>query len=119
MLDVKKTLNRIISWISNREYAYKGYGTAVDISGYTSASDPYTCPKDGLMRINCNYRSGSYIMGYVDNDLMIEGAAGSSVGMQGNNIMTVPVFKGQKLYITRSSTYSFAHFIPFMGGGST
>ena len=36
------------------------FSAGVDISGYTSQSNPYTCPSDGYIRMFCSYRSGSY-----------------------------------------------------------
>lgn len=87
-----------------------GYGTAVDISSYTSSSNTYTVPNNGFVRLEGNYRNGSYIMLYVDGTIFGE-ATGANTGA--NIVISIPVFKGQSLYITRSNNYCFASFYPF------
>lgn len=87
-----------------------GYGTAVDISSYTSSSNTYTVPNNGFVRLEGNYRSGSYIMLYVNGTAFGE-ATGANTGA--NIVISIPVFKGQSLYITRSNNYCYASFYPF------
>ena len=110
MLDTKALIVKILSKM------HSGYGTKVNISTYNSASNAYTAPSDGLLQIVSNYRATSYVIGYVNNELVVEASSPSSGNATGNTVSSVPVFKGQKIYVTRSSTYSYAYFIPFVGG---
>lgn len=115
MLDLKAWISKVTNWINNRDYAYTGYGTKVDITSYTSGN-PYTVPSDGLFQIYCTYRQNSYVQGYVDGELVFQADTPSSQGMAGNVLQCVPVFKGQQIYAVKSSNYSYAYFIPFTGG---
>lgn len=94
---------------------YSGYGIAVDVTSYTSAN-PYSVPSDGLFQISCTYRQNSYVQGFVNGTIMIQSSTPSNADLAGNVIMCVPVFKGQDIYATKSSNYSYAYFIPFTGG---
>lgn len=91
----------------------KGYGTAVSLASYTSSSNQYSVPQDGLLKVVCTYRSNSYVIAYVNNTLMAEMASPSNANAAGNIATSIPVYKGQKVYINRSSTYSTVDFIPF------
>ena len=93
---------------------YKGYGAAVNIESYSSSSNTYTVPTDGIVRIICTYRSNSYIQLYNSSGTAL--AQQSSTGnanMGGNLAVAVPVYKDMKIYVVRSSTYSTAIFIPY------
>lgn len=118
MFDLKAWISKVTSWINNRGYAYTDYGTTVDITSYSSGS-PYTVPSDGLFQIYCTYRQNSYIQGFVNGNIIAQSSTPSSQGLAGNVLQCVPVFKGQKIYAVKSSNYSYAYFIPYVGGGST
>lgn len=92
-----------------------GYGDGVSITSYTSASNPYTCPSDGIIIIGGTYRSGHYIMLYdVKGTVVAETASGGSANDAGNTVIPTPVFEGQKFYVIQTSgNYCTAYFIPF------
>lgn len=115
MFDLKAWISKVTNWISNRGYAYTGYGTAVDITSYTSGN-PYTVPSDGLFQAWCTYRQSNYVQAYVNGEVVMQVSTTGNTGMVGNILQCVPVFKGQKIYAVKSSNYSSAYFIPFTGG---
>lgn len=116
VIDVKVLLGKINNWILSKDY--KGYGSSVNLASYTSSSNTYTVPRDGVVILNCTYRSGSYLMLYADGILVGEQSTPAAYNAQGNNVVTVPVVKGQKLYVTISSAYSTAVFRPYNVGGT-
>lgn len=107
-------IERALAYIA--DHAWRGYGTSVDISTRTS-SNQYTIPSDGIVTVMCTYRSASYIQLYVDGNVMAEPSSPSNTNAAGNAVVSVPVFKGQKVYVSRSSTYSTATFRPFINAG--
>ena len=110
-------LDRAMDWIAN--HAWKGYGTKVSSLGGRTSSNPYTFPSDGMLWLESNYRANSYIIAYVDGIKVAQPATPSS-GSAGNFSLSIPVFKGQKVYFERANTYCYADFIPYknMGGVS-
>ncbi len=108
-------LDRVLNYIA--DHAWKGYGAMSASIGNRTSSNPYTIPSDGLLRVVCTYRAGSYIVAYVDGEIVAEPSTPGNAGLQGNSIVCVPVFKGQKVYFDRSSTYSYANFIPYKNMG--
>lgn len=123
---IDKALAYIGNWMRTGKPV--GYGTNVDITSYTSTSNMYTIPSDGIIEINCNYRAGSYIMVYIFNATGTNSSAlvqqsAAAAGDQGNSYAQCPVFKGQRVYVQTSNTYSYAYFKPFIygivGGGKT
>lgn len=109
-------LERALGWIA--DHAWAGYANGTNISDRTS-SNTYTAPSNGMVKISCTYRSASYVMAYADGELIAELSSPSNANAAANQVTCVPVFKGQKLHCTRSSTYSYLYFIPYknMGGG--
>lgn len=107
---LKELLSKLTNW--EKDHNYKGYGTTVDITSYTSSS-PYEVPSDGVFQIHCTYRQNNYIQGYVDGVCLIQVSTTGTTGMCGNVLQCIPVFKGQKIYAVKSSNYSYANFIPF------
>lgn len=110
-------INRALAYIA--DHAWKSYcasSESVGISDRTS-SNKYTIPCDGVVRLECNYRSGSYMLLYVDGLKMGEAA---SAGTGANSIILIPVFKGQQVYCERGNSYCYANFYAFKnyGGGS-
>ena len=113
MIDVKALLAKVLTWIKSKDY--KAYGTGISLSGYTSSNNLYTCPEDGIIQLNCNYRANSHIMLYTsDGTIFAEAAAPGTTGLCGNTIITVPVYKGMSFYISRSNNYCYAYFIPLI-----
>lgn len=110
MLDLKALLGKILAWIHSKEYT--GYGTSVDISSYTS-SNMYTIPSDGIIQAVCTYRASSYIMVIRSDGMVLVEQATPSSGLQGNLVVSIPVYKSMKVYVTRSSTYSYAFYYPY------
>ncbi len=118
MIDVKKTLSKIINWISNRGYAYTGYGVSQGITNYTSSSNAFTVPKDGMLRLQTRYTQTNYIgVTIANSDLSNQiqfqvGGNGSA-----NQNWAIPVFKGQKVWRhSNNGQYNYIDYIPFVGG---
>lgn len=117
--DLANILNEVLPAQPEKPPTPKGYGVPVDITAYSSASSKYAVPADGLVLIQCSYRSGQYIYGRVfnaddTNEVFIQLTTGGS-NMQGNQQAVIPVFKGQRVYIqTNNTTYNFGQFIPFI-----
>ena len=107
-------LNRALNYIA--DHAWKGYGTSVDISDRTS-SNKYTIPSDGIVTVMCTYRSASYIQLFVEDNVMVQQSSPNNANFPGNTVVSVPVFKGQSVYVVRSSSYSTATFRPFINAG--
>lgn len=110
MVDLQALLTKMATWMHSKEYT--GYGTRVDISTHTS-SNMYTIPSDGIIQAVCTYRANSYIMVYREDGMVLVEQATPSSGLQGNIVASAPVYKGMKVYTTRSSTYSYAYFWPY------
>lgn len=93
-------LNNRVGALESGGGGQKNYGTAVDISTYTSAA-PYTCPEDGIVLLNPGSVSDNHWLqlwtksfGAVDTLMaQVNGHAGSA-----NTVMTVPVLKGAIIY---------------------
>lgn len=110
------------SYIQNKPTipdTYSGYGGEVEITSYTSASNSYTAPSNGMVRIFCNYRAGLYIGAFVrnadgTNEVQIQCSNAGSNHI-GNTIAVIPVFKGQLIRIQANNTqYNHAYFVPFI-----
>lgn len=113
---LKELLNKLTNW--EKEHSFTGYGTAINITSYSSASNKYTIPANGLVLIQCSYRANMYIYGHVynaddTNEVFIQLSTGGS-NFQGNQQAVIPVFKGQKAYIqTNNTSYNFGQFVPY------
>lgn len=92
-----------------------GFGSFVDVSSYNSQANLFTCPTDGMIRLECNYRSGSYVMAYDENgQVMLEGSSNGSTNNAGTTVTSMPVYKGMKFYFNFASNgYSYAYFVPY------
>ena len=88
----------------------KTYGTAVDITTATQ-SNPYTCPSDGVVNLQSGYASGNYTalfkVGWTGFMAIAKGNEN-----QANGAMTVPVLKGDQLYVQYSGTPT-ANYYPY------
>lgn len=112
MLNVKTTLTKILEFVKRKDY--KTIGTTVNIINYNSSSNMYTVPSDGYVKIQCTYRSNSYIMLMrEDGDSFAQCSSAGTVNMGGNIACSTPVFKGMKVYITSNTQYNTATFTPF------
>ena len=109
-------IERALAYIA--DHAWERYCPSADRVGISdrTSSNKYTVPYDGVIRLEGNYRSGSYIMLYVDGVIMGEAC---SAGTGSNCVQVVPVFKGQKVYCNRSNNYCYADFYAYKnyGGG--
>ncbi len=92
----------------------------VSIINYNSSSNRYTIPKDGLVRITAGSAQANSIFAQIYNSddtnvWYAATASASSVGMATNTTTLIPVFKGQKLQITKNgtSTSTSAVFYPY------
>lgn len=98
------------------EHTYSGYGSGVNISSYSSSSNQYTVPSDGIIKISITYAKGNYAylrVGGLELAQVSSTSASATTGLVGNMGCSTPVFKGQKVYIQSSGTAS-ATFYPFV-----
>lgn len=118
LTSLKEQIKNILEWIRTKNYV--SYGTAITITSYNSASNSYTIPKDGIIRLFCWYTSGNYIaINVADADgtnansfqIMSTGTA--------HRIIPIPVFKGQKVWVgPNNGSNNAAEYIPFVVGGT-
>ena len=88
----------------------KTYGSAVNITS-TAQSNPYTCPSDGVVNLQSGYASGNYTALFkVGWDGFMAIAKGNE--NQANGAITVPVLKGDQLYVQYSGTPT-ANYYPY------
>lgn len=90
----------------------RSWGSLTDIS---DQSTRYVVPSDGYIKLECNYRAGSYVrLSYADGDTLIaQQSAPQSYPLIGPSATLVPVCKGMAVKIQRDTGgYSRAHFIP-------
>lgn len=89
----------------------KAYGTTVSILTATQQS-PYICPSDGVVHIQSNYSTFAY------SALYKVGWTGAMAIAKGNGstsgAMTVPVLKGDALYVATSGTDPIANYYPYV-----
>ena len=119
MLNVKKTLTKLLSWVQDRNYVDYDFSNQVDITSYNSQNNLYTCPADGMIKMESNYRQGSYTI-LMDSlgHAIAEGSAPANTNAGGGTIICTQVYKGQKFYVTRgANNYGSAYFIPYKLGG--
>lgn len=82
---------------------YTGWDANINITSYTSSSDPYIAPKDGMVRLTCYYTNGNYIAVNIMNK------EGTYIGFQlkatgsAYVMLPIPVFKGQKMYVSANN----------------
>ena len=115
-------IDRALAWVS--DHAWKGYGTSVDLSSYTSSTNYYTAPSDGIVRLRANASSNNYFLqcrvanSDGSNDTLFSAVSNTSA----SGVICVPIFKGQRAWITArtSAAQTEFMFIPYKnyGGGS-
>ena len=94
---------------------YTGIGTWQDITSYSTQSNLFTVPNDGLVKVFCSYRSGSYGRANFSNgEAFLQISAPSNSGLQGNNVVTAQVIKGQKIYCEVANSYSNVQYAPYI-----
>ena len=108
-------LNGIMDYLADHSFGGYDENNAVDIKGYNTVDNQYTVPSDGIVRIECSYRSNSYIAINVNNARMVQLSAPSTVNTPGVQLACLPVFKGQTIRIASSTntTENKADYIPF------
>ena len=112
MSNILRKQNQMINMTPPAGSSQKAYGTAVNILTATQAN-PYTCTSDGVVNIQSNYTSNSYVALYkVGWSGFMAIAKGNE--SQANGAMTVPVLKGDQLYCTTSGTNPIANFYPYV-----
>lgn len=89
----------------------KAYGTAVDIHTATSAS-PFVCPSDGVVNIQSGYASANYTALFKDGWVGFMAVAKGNENAA-NGAMTVPVLKGDVLYVQYSGE-PVANYYPYV-----
>lgn len=85
------------------------YGTAVDLTPYTSSGNQYTIPSDGHIYVNAyNGNTGVVII----NNTTIVGT--TSTGGSNQYAFTTFVKKGMKVYVTQMVGSPNIKFLPFV-----
>ena len=108
MLNVKKTLTKILGFVEDKES--NSAGKFVDISGYNSANNMYTFPSDGYVFAFNAGNTSSVVSIVGDSD------SGSTIGIGSinNGRDSLYVRKGMKCYVTGS--FGAVRFSPINGG---
>ena len=89
----------------------KHYGTAVSLLGYTSSSNYFTCPADGTVLVNCSSSQTSHALSLISIDL--GDTIGNSLGTGSGALkITVPVLKGQKLWVSTNAPSPTCNYYP-------
>jgi hypothetical protein len=89
----------------------KHYGTAVSLLGYTSSSNYFTCPADGIVLVNCSSSQTSHAISLISIDL--GDTIGASLGTGSGALkITVPVLKGQKLWVSTNAPSPTCNYYP-------
>lgn len=109
--DLSNALKLLIGLVANAQYQFP----QTEITSYSSSSNMFTVPKPGVIKIECNYRSGSYIQLWSAGGYTIaQGSAPSASNLAGSIIIPVPVFAGMQVYVQQASSgYSHAYYVPF------
>lgn len=88
----------------------RGFGTAVVLDGYTSASNVYTVPTDGMVTISSNYPSQNYITLNVNS----ANVASCNGGGKTDETSSFPVYAGDRVYLVYNvGTGNTARFRPY------
>lgn len=92
----------------------KNYGTAVNVTSYTSSSSPYVFGSDGVLylRGSTNGAIQAILLDSSNTQIIDLIATASSVNPYVETV-TVPVFKGMKVYINSSNANGTVKFIPY------
>lgn len=90
----------------------KHYGTAVSLTSYTAQDNYYTCPSDGVVLASCAESATSSYLGlrcvdFGNNNMVTSFGTGS-----GAFLTTVPVIKGQRLWISTNSATPLCNYYP-------
>ena len=113
------TILNTLAQIAKRK-DYSSLGAWQDITSYNTQSNLFTVPNDGLVRVFCSYRSGSYGRASLSNgETLLQISAPTNSGLQGNNVVTAQVIKGQKIYCEVANSYSSVQYAPYILGGGT
>ena len=81
------------------------FGTSVDLTSNVN----YTCPSDGYFRVQCTSGSANYVLGYIEDTLMINTGGVTSI----NPCVGTFVKQGMTLKYT-GSTGSSGKFYPLV-----
>lgn len=103
--------------LSDKQDKYSGYGSEVDLSSYTSSTNYYTAPSDGIIRFRANVGTSNFIQCKVaNNNGTNESLFSVSGGASASGIIPAPIFKGQRTWITARSAAADTSFvfIPFI-----
>lgn len=103
-------LDQIMDYLA--DHTYTGYGTGIDIGGYTSQD--FTVPSNGIIRATARYYAGSYAGASSNNNVILSVAAPTSQNAASNMVSECIVFKGQTLRTNHSATNSSVWFYPFV-----
>ena len=108
--NVQAAIDEVVNMIGTG--GQKSYGTVVDITTATQAQ-PYTCPSDGVVNLQSGYASANYTallkVGWTGFMAIAKGNES-----QANGALTVPVLKGDQLYIQSSGTNPVANYYPYV-----
>lgn len=117
MFDLKEWIAKVSEWVKNKSYT--GYGTYTGITNYNSTSNSFVVPKDGMIKLIISYYSNRWVRAIVrnsddTNEQTFQISNCGSANHVGGTQTTIPVFKGQKIYVLRGGNDSYVDFIPFV-----
>lgn len=92
-------------------------GSWTSIKSYGSSSNVFTCPGDGYARVVCSYRAASYArVNSADGQVLAQLSAPGNTTLQGLNVLSVPVFKGMRIYAEVGNDYCDVLYAPISKG---
>lgn len=113
---LKELISKMTDWIKVKNYT--GYDSEVEITSYSSSSNYYTAPKDGIVKMHSYYTNGNYVGCTVLNS---DGTNGQAYSVRSANThvqVPVPIFKGQRVYVHyNSGSGNHVYFVGFKVGG--
>ena len=89
-------------------------GTAVDISAYTSSSNPYTCPSDGLLYVSTATSTANTQCVIAEASTNIPIIAARPNGQLGA-VVSQYAKKGMQVYVLSNSANASVRFYPLEG----
>ena len=108
-------LDRILNYVANyiNGKTYTGYKASINVTSYSSASNPFTAPGDGIIHAVANTRAGQYAqVKTLNNDVICQAASPTSTTLAGVISVPIQVQKGMKLYFT-CTQYSAVYFTEY------
>lgn len=109
-------LNRVLNYIANyiNGKTYTGYKPSINVTSYSSTSNLFEAPGDGILSAVANVRAGQYAQIKTPaGDVLAQAASPTSATLAGVISVPLQVQKGTKYYFTCTS-YSAVYFAEFI-----